>query len=247
MAAWGFGMGANWALVSVPFFGFRECIMHYRHFANNRKGTNNLLARDKDELIASASSGALVGAGLGHIWRGPRGILPGILLYSTLASGAQLSFSTLRHWRLTQAEQLELAAHSPTPTTPTDTPLTLLQRWKTQLRYTTDADPQPAHAKEWDPIGWLAKWTTARIAVALGQDPAALGVDSMGKGWSAEDRLGAAWWASPVLNAIDMEYRIRLNKKIEALERQVARLEEEVRDAEEAKTKTKTGSCCSKK
>ncbi|KAI8848505.1 hypothetical protein BC829DRAFT_393711 [Chytridium lagenaria] len=199
--AWGFGMGANWAVVSLPLF---------RHYVNGVREVPNLLVRDKDEMIASTLSGAVVGGGLGYIWRGPRSIPIGMLVYGSLATLLQFTATSLRHYR----QSLSLTLETPSTSTP---PSTLLSKWQTLPRFTSNPTHEPVGRFEIDPLGSLVGWITGKV------------VDRSGGG----HELGAAaWWASPVLNAVDMEYRVRLNKKIGILERQVEKLRKEVAELE---------------
>ncbi|KAJ3200618.1 hypothetical protein HDU67_001975, partial [Dinochytrium kinnereticum] len=84
-----------------------------------------------------------------------------------------------------------------------------------RFRYNPTHEPSARH--ELDPIGALVGWVTGKVVERNREG----GYD-----------LGANWWASPVLNAVDMEYRVRLNSKIEVLERQVERLTREVEEEE---------------
>ncbi|KAJ3103426.1 hypothetical protein HDU97_010172 [Phlyctochytrium planicorne] len=201
----------------------REGVMHCRHYINHLYGHSNILRRDYDEMIATVTSGTIVGGGLGHIWRGPRSIPMGMLVYGLLAATSQYTYTTFRRWRLKQGFELELASQLP----PTPPKPSLLEQWKTMPRFRTSEGYPTDKSQDWDPVGALVKWVLGSFSEKF-----------IPKTEQGDLDLGAsAWWASPVLNAVDMEYRLRLNAQIEALEGQVSFLREKV----ELKLKEKDG------
>ncbi|KAJ3333505.1 hypothetical protein HDU76_007271 [Blyttiomyces sp. JEL0837] len=208
--AWAFSMGSNWLLLSVPFFTVREGIMFYRHERNRITGRNNLVMRDKDEFIATTISGTLMGGFLGQVWRGPRGIPAGMLTYGFLASAGQVSFTLFRRLRQDAAlrnravvEQEKLAMSTSTMDE-TGTKKSSLPSWYTDP-FRSDGGAPPVESTL-DPIQDAFLWLRGKL---FGKEE----VPS---------------WASPLANAFDLDYRIKLNNKVTSLEIQVEDLKLEL-------------------
>ncbi|KAI8816388.1 uncharacterized protein EV422DRAFT_545850 [Fimicolochytrium jonesii] len=210
--AWGFGMGANWVTASLPFFGLREGILHYRYARNAAQGIDSFRMRNKDELVASIASGAVVGAGLGFVWRGPKAIIAGSVMYSLIACSTQTIYLLFRQYRLRQGLAQHIRQQNPSAEPP--------QPWSMRRLLTLDLLRPDSHLpydhsaqKELDPIGSAFIW--ARDALNRSVD--------------------LPEWASPLLNAFDVEYRKRLNVRLEILEVQVRDLRESVERMKKAK------------
>ncbi|KND00372.1 uncharacterized protein SPPG_04696 [Spizellomyces punctatus DAOM BR117] len=201
--AWAFSMGTNWVLAFAPFFGIREAVLHYRYQKNAAEGVDSFRMRDKDELISSITSGAIVGAGMGLIWRGPRALLSGSLMYSLLACGGQTLYLVGRQWRLRTALQQRIDNQSPIPDR--DQGFSLSRFWQMEI-LRPDPSAKPAPAAEIDPVGSLFVWARDKINA----------------------NVDLPDWTSPLLNAWDIEYRKRLNIRLKILESQVGELRETV-------------------
>ncbi|KAI9015016.1 hypothetical protein BC832DRAFT_547115 [Gaertneriomyces semiglobifer] len=203
--AYAFSMGANWVVVSAPFFAIREGVLHYRYAQNMKNGLDSFKFRDKDDLIASISSGAIVGAGLGFVWRGPRAIIAGSLMYAALACGGQAIYSLMHHYRIKSALQQRLQGPEQETATVDPHKWSLTGFWKMDI-VKPDRGAPPAPAADFDPIGSLFKWTRDKI----------------------NDSVDLPDWASPLMNAWDMEYRKKLNVRLDILTAHVAELEENI-------------------
>ncbi|KAJ3194911.1 hypothetical protein HK101_001583 [Irineochytrium annulatum] len=169
--------------------------MHYRHYVNNKRGVPNLLMRDKDELIASAISGTLVGGSFG----GSAGIPAYALVYGVGCAAAQWSYTLLRHWRLRAAMQQRDDELNKRPR-----PQTMMEWWRSVDRF-GHVDKQP-QGYTYDPVGEVLGWIRSRV-MANFDVPAYL---------------------SPLVNAVDVEYRVRLNTKADILKVQIENLEAEI-------------------
>jgi hypothetical protein len=66
-----FVMAANWGLWSMPFFISREALLCSQQWNNalDMIEMDTLLERESREWNASLGAGALLGVGLGYIWR----------------------------------------------------------------------------------------------------------------------------------------------------------------------------------
>ncbi|KAI9337901.1 hypothetical protein DFJ73DRAFT_798371 [Zopfochytrium polystomum] len=234
-ASWAFSMGANWVLLSVPFFTIREGVLHYRQRGHLQRGEDVLAFRDKDDMLGTLAAGAVVGGGLGRVARGRGYGLPGAMFYALLAGGIQMTSTVLRHWRLSAGARLRdtddaiLRAHGAADGAGADARPPLdgyaLDRIKKQAwadrylgfyRRPFDSASEPALAPatgQFDPVGAAVGWVRRRAVGAMAE---------------VVDDVPA--WLSPLVNALDMEYRVRLNEKTEKLERQVAALRARARE-----------------
>ncbi|KAJ3007543.1 hypothetical protein HKX48_009060 [Thoreauomyces humboldtii] len=195
-------MGANWMVVAAPFFGMREGLLHYRYAENASKGLDSFRTRNKDELIASIVSGAVVGAALGALWRGPKAMIAGSLMYATISCGGQALFLTARQWRLREGlkQRAQDVSGQPVPR-----PWSMARFWEQEIQRPNSHLPVEK-AKEFDPLGDLFLWTRDRI----------------------NENVDLPDWMSPMLNAWDIEYRKRLSIRLGILEVQVGDLKTEV-------------------
>ncbi|KAJ3412977.1 hypothetical protein HDV05_008692 [Chytridiales sp. JEL 0842] len=207
--AWGFSMGANWFTLSLPFFALREAIMHVNHSINNSRQIENWKLRDKDEFIASMGSGTVVGLGAGYIWRGPVAMPAGALMYGIVAGSLQLAVTAFRRQRQEWAYTYSQRAPPPPPS-PSSSSL------DPSNKGIYKHFPEPFHAEArdpsqdagWDPVGEFVMYLRNKFKAHVEVVPE---------------------WASPILNALDLEYRERLNIKIASLEGEVGNLRAELR------------------
>ncbi|KAI9096964.1 hypothetical protein DFS34DRAFT_129644 [Phlyctochytrium arcticum] len=202
-AAWAFSMGTNWVVLTAPFLGIREVVLHYRLAKNAQEGINSYRTRNKDEMIASVAAGAFVGAGVGLVWRGPMAMIAGSLMYSALACGGQFSYLLARDWRLKRAVQERMNTINPPPAVEPDKCAFSLSRiWDMEIL--RENAGEVVEAAEIDPLGSLFIWARDKV----------------------NQNVNVPEWASPLMNAWDIEYRKRLNARLEILEAQVADLKE---------------------
>ncbi|KAI9203584.1 uncharacterized protein BJ171DRAFT_137034 [Polychytrium aggregatum] len=198
VVSWSVVMGSKWAGLALPFFGIREGILRYRAHANESTNTPHLLVRDKDELISTATAGSIIGAGLGLLWRGPMAVIPGSVMYALLTASGQMGYTYLRHYR--QRVGVDLLNQQLSPDSQADSK----DDWYNKpFRSEPILDPQRS---TWDPIKDAYHHVRDLIIGPVGHD--------------SEYQVPS--WASPLANALDMEYRNKLNSYIATLEFQIA-------------------------
>ncbi|KAJ1557986.1 hypothetical protein HK405_014688, partial [Cladochytrium tenue] len=160
---------------------------------------------------------------------GPGYILPAAIVYSVLVGGVQLAFTHVRHWRQGAGQRIrdeEEALSRQLTETGAMPPLDALdlERLRRVARTAADNDDGMAWYRRpfdgpavragsdgdgsFDPVMWVVR--AARDAVS--------------------DRVDVPVWLSPLMNALDMEYRDRLNRKVSSLEMQVQLLRERARE-----------------
>lgn len=209
----GFQMGSNWFLVSTVFFTTRESILTFRDrfLSNNDDPVKRIVSRDWNEMIASAGSGAFVGGITGWIWRGPMAIPAGVIMYAGITSTGQFIYSSARWYRMKEAwkihqqqqhQQLFQPYESSLPPTPAPHKESY---WRRTAAFRQDHNKDPKEAS--DPIKFVFDFIISQVRYHLD---------------------GLPEWASPLANAIDVEYRKRLNVRIRILEDQIEELQEKV-------------------
>ncbi|KAJ3016481.1 UNVERIFIED_CONTAM: hypothetical protein HDU68_012183 [Siphonaria sp. JEL0065] len=204
-------MGTNWLSLSLPFFGLvcfayrfmltciwlvvvREAVLHHRQRLNPVYGKLNWKHRDSDEMLASITAGSVVGGSLAYYTRGSLAVIGGGIMFGTLSAVAQFAFTQFRHARQDAAYAIKKGE-------------------QTESSKTLDLRNPPAREVDsfddhgYDPLREFTQWVQKTIINKVG------GVAVVDGGW-----------VSPMLNALDLDYRKRLNVKIEILERQVASL-----------------------
>lgn len=164
--------------------------------------------RDKDDVIASMISGGVVGGGLGLLWRGPKAIIAGSLMYSAIATGLQTVYLLGHHWRLNKALQQHIQESSPNQEI--EKPFSLARFWDREI-LRKDPHLPPDKGKEIDPVGAVFMWAKNKI----------------------NENVEVPDWTSPLLNAWDVEYRKRLNVRLKVLESQVGELRRNVGELKE--------------
>ncbi|KAJ3032604.1 Mitochondrial inner membrane protease atp23 [Rhizophlyctis rosea] len=176
---------------------------------------SSFTTRTKDEMIASSMAGAVVGGGLGYVWRGPYATPAGAVMYGLIAAIGQAGVSTWHHYRLNKSFFLESGGVEVEKVP-----------WYTKLKQLNEnawlevgrTEPDPAKSKWWDPVNVFAVWVKEKVHEHYGEPPE---------------------WATPYLNAFDVEYRKRLNIRAEILEGQVIKLQEQIKTLKrEIKEKT---------
>ncbi|KAJ3069323.1 hypothetical protein HDU98_007634 [Podochytrium sp. JEL0797] len=189
-----FMMGANWLSVSLPFCVVREAVLHHRHRLNPVYGRLNWRHRDADEMRASIVAGSVVGGGLAYYTRGSLAVIGGGIMFGTLSAVGQYAYTYFRHARQDAAYKLQ---------TQGDTPTTKLM----DLRNPKPREEESFDDHGYDPLREFTQFVRRKV------------LDRMG-----DVTVVNGGWVSPVVNALDLEYRKRLNVKIEILERQVGSL-----------------------
>ncbi|KAI8924784.1 hypothetical protein BC831DRAFT_463619 [Entophlyctis helioformis] len=220
-----FGMGVNWLLLSAPFLAIRETTLHYRYRLNQARGIDSLLKKDKDDLIATAVAGVTTGAGLGYIWRGPKAMPAGALMYGLIGISVQTGLSWMRNLRLqaavaelhrTQAHAAQLQLQQSQPQQPAERPDKWWQaHWrhesedlmeKTRFNWFRGTPSGQSPYDHWDPAQQAMQYLRTLIT----------------------DHVDLGPWSSPLLNAFDVDYRKLLNAKICILEEQIEDLGDEI-------------------
>ncbi|TPX41881.1 hypothetical protein SeMB42_g05369 [Synchytrium endobioticum] len=210
--SYAFNMGANWMIVGLPFFSLRELVLVYSKEVKARQGCSPWHRLGRDEFIASTLSGSLVGTKLGHMWRGWKAVPAGIIVYGGLAGIAQLTITSVRRWKQDTAymewkKAVGLIIDSPVHTVDN---ATRARWWKNQENFYRKRDQDdvvvPPSNYYWDPVKDGLDWVSNKI----------------------NQHVTLPEWASPMANALDIEYRKKLNMQIQALEAQVTVLRKRV-------------------
>ncbi|KAI9328520.1 hypothetical protein BDR26DRAFT_53024 [Obelidium mucronatum] len=190
-----FLMGTNWLCLSLPFFVVREAVLHHRQRLNPVYGRLNWKHRDSDDMLASVVGGSVVGGGLAFYTRGSLAVVGGGIVFGTLSAIAQFGFTQFRHARQEAAYELQNG-----------------EEQKASKKYMDFRNAPPREGTSfddhgYDPLREFTQWAQKKIINKVG------GVAVVDGGW-----------VSPILNALDLEYRKRLNVKIDILERQISSL-----------------------
>ena len=64
---WGFYMGSNWFMLSLPFFTIRDASLGYCRWRNVHRGVSDMRRIDQDELLSSVMAGSMVGSWAGYL------------------------------------------------------------------------------------------------------------------------------------------------------------------------------------
>ncbi|EOA87281.1 hypothetical protein ACJQWK_10139 [Exserohilum turcicum] len=95
--------GAQWFALGTTFWGFRASILNHSgllNWWNITRGApihprNDLNPSSSDKVRASAIAGGSTGFTLGFLFRGPRNVIPGTLMFSTLGWLGQHGYNYL--------------------------------------------------------------------------------------------------------------------------------------------------------
>ncbi|KAJ3130580.1 hypothetical protein HK100_007941 [Physocladia obscura] len=219
-AAWGivrgygpvgysFLMGTNWLCLSLPFFVIRESVLQHRSKLNSAYGRENWRHRDSDDMLASLVGGAVVGSGLAYYTRnellstldsGSFAVTGGGILCAGVFGVLQFGATKLRHARqeagaARKQRELDVIAGNDDS-----------QQQQSLGKLLKNPPPRDEIFDErgWDPLNDFTKYLRGRAVNTFDENFVS--------------------WASPVINALDLDYRNRLNAKIAILERQIASL-----------------------
>ncbi|KAJ3124502.1 hypothetical protein HK098_001113 [Nowakowskiella sp. JEL0407] len=202
-------MAANWLVLSLPFFLSRESILAIAPFH-----------RDNNELLATTLSSSLLGSVLAYNWRGLPAVPAGLLVYSSLGFISQKSLISLRHWRQSIALQL-LEQQQSEAQQSTQKPSVLDSTyWSKNHQYQEARSLTDREEAELDPLKSLFDWSVSGIKWLLRLHP---------------DNVPD--WASPLANALDLEYRKLLNVRLRVLEADVQELENRIETLRDNKLK----------
>lgn len=95
--------GAQWFAIGSTFWGIRTSMLNHAgllNWWNAGRGAplhprNDLSPTSSDKLRASTIAGALTGSSLGLLFRGPRNVLPGTLMFSLFGFAGQHGYNYL--------------------------------------------------------------------------------------------------------------------------------------------------------
>ncbi|TPX32966.1 hypothetical protein SmJEL517_g03991 [Synchytrium microbalum] len=210
--SYAFNMGANWTLIGVPFYTLREAILLYRKEIKAHNGESPWHRLGRDEFIASTLAGSIVGSRLGYMWRGYMAIPAGIIMYGGLAGLGQMGITSFRRWK----QDVGYADWRRSVGLDHTTDSSVRDRWwrRQETFYRSKEDDNivmPPSSYSWDPLRDGMDWASAKL----------------------NQYVTLPAWASPLANALDIEYRKKLNMQIQALEAQVFVLRKRVEEAKQ--------------
>jgi hypothetical protein len=185
-------MASTWTLAAIPFFSIRQLILYSKPIPQS------LHQSDKNNMTASAISGAFLGIGTGYYWsRGNKyALIPAACVQSVLAIIAQTVATSITHKRIAIAiKKLE------NPQEPDNK-----VHWKNNLTRLPNGKDLPDRSQsDMDPMKHLIEsFRNVFINTFFPDSP------------------------SYVIHATDLEYRRKLNLKIAILSDQIQELKEEL-------------------
>ncbi|KAF1957971.1 hypothetical protein CC80DRAFT_470109 [Byssothecium circinans] len=95
--------GAQWFTIGTTFWSIRSSILNsdgLRNWWRTTRGLpliprHDLIPTSEDRVRASTISGAVTGAALGLLFRGPRNVIPGTIMFSLFGWGGQHGYNWL--------------------------------------------------------------------------------------------------------------------------------------------------------
>ncbi|KAF2646427.1 hypothetical protein P280DRAFT_464649 [Massarina eburnea CBS 473.64] len=95
--------GAQWFAIGTTFWSVRSSILNrdgLQNWWNTRRNApiiprHDLIPTSEDRIRASTISGALTGATLGLLFRGPRNVVPGTIMFTLFGWGGQHGYNWL--------------------------------------------------------------------------------------------------------------------------------------------------------
>ncbi|OZJ01947.1 hypothetical protein BZG36_05123 [Bifiguratus adelaidae] len=196
------GTGINCSIFAFTFLSVRETFLAYQRIKNPTFGLKDSQTRDADALWSSAMAGGTIGGILSGIWRGPRGIIPGFVIFGLLSSAGQVLVSSANRYR----QSLILNSTSEP---------------SVQISASLHANPYlPQHETVYDkdPTFQHGIQTYPRTKTAGGTERKSM--------W---DFFQVPKW-SPVRKLTDEEYKAILDSKLRELEAEVEELTQELGD-----------------
>ncbi len=213
--AYSLAMATNWTLVAVPFatlrLGLLAGVDAWRS-AQHPAPTAPLGTAGR--LTISALAAGAVGGGLLGWWRGRAAAVVGGAVYALLGASGESALLLLADLRLRWAiRRLQAQAEGGPPPPPS-----ILDRawWQRPADNRDQGGFQPP-AKPLDPVQDLFLWVRSKF------------VDSPGApGTPGQQAPATPSWMSPLVNALDVPYRERLDARIAFVEGQCTLLEAEL-------------------
>ncbi|KAF7722307.1 hypothetical protein EC973_003458 [Apophysomyces ossiformis] len=99
--------GLNCGIFGGTFLMIRETFLTYQRSKNPLYGLKDSQTREIDDLISSTMAGITTGGLLSALYRGPRGVLPGAIMFGSITAGAQILYSAGNRWRQDKILRLE--------------------------------------------------------------------------------------------------------------------------------------------
>ncbi|KAI8370688.1 uncharacterized protein BYT42DRAFT_583356 [Radiomyces spectabilis] len=91
--------GINCGIFGATFFTVRETFLTYQRSKNPHFGLKDSQTRDIDDLISSTMAGVTTGGLLSAVARGPRGVIPGSIMFGMICAGLQVTYTAGNRWR----------------------------------------------------------------------------------------------------------------------------------------------------
>ncbi|KAI7862524.1 hypothetical protein BDF14DRAFT_1746084 [Spinellus fusiger] len=99
--------GLNFGIFGATFFTVRETFLTYQLSKNPLYGLREYETRDFDHAVSSSMAGITTGGLLSAVYRGPRAVLSGAILFGVLCTGVQVIYSGANRWRQDKIMQQE--------------------------------------------------------------------------------------------------------------------------------------------
>ena len=188
----------------IQKLGLRCGMLAYRNSINHGQGIDSFKRRDKDELLSSIFAGGIVGSSAGYIYKGRFGVMPGLFMFSGIAATGQIIYSFLRHARIQYAlKEQGISDHK-------SSRFSIVDHIKNGSRFKNILDNEEIVPEkyDWDPVrdGFEALVSIIGSLIDIPE------------------------WASPLVNALDSDYRKKLNYQIRILEDEISQLQKRVKD-----------------
>lgn len=197
-------MGTNWLALSLPFFTTREITLKTLAFIVNPDEKQKYILRDRFDLISTISGAIVTGSFSGNHIRGRSGILPSMFVFSVLGAGLQTIVTFARHKRLEMALIEHNRINQPVQNARENNHQTLSEVFATRM------DMGNSISQTEDPV--RALFSNAKSYI--------------------ESKVDVPEWASPLVNAVDINHRRTLNFRIEMLQDQINVLKKDIEKLE---------------
>ncbi|KAI8148039.1 hypothetical protein BJV82DRAFT_594381 [Fennellomyces sp. T-0311] len=77
----------------------RETFANHQRSKNPQFGLKDSETRDRDDLVSSTLAGATTGGLLSAVFRGPKGVLPGSVMFGIICAAGQTVYTMGNRWR----------------------------------------------------------------------------------------------------------------------------------------------------
>ncbi|ORX55028.1 hypothetical protein DM01DRAFT_1335320 [Hesseltinella vesiculosa] len=111
--------GVNCGIFGATFFIIRETFINYQRQQNPHYGLKDSQTRDIDALMSSTMAGITTGGLLSAVYRGPKGVVPGSVVFGLVCAGGQVVVSAANRWRqdtIVKERLMDLTPDQPIPT-----------------------------------------------------------------------------------------------------------------------------------